>query len=226
MKLISFLLLTIVMVSCASAQDQVPPTDFNSGIQQKNIQILDVRTAEEFKSGHIKGALQADWNNKAQFNDRTQYLNKEQKVYVYCLSGGRSAAAAGMLRGKGYSVVELKGGMMAWKAAGMPVEGANTGPQMTSTDYQKAINSNSVVLVDFGAEWCPPCKKMEPVLADLIKTNGNQFKLVKVDGGKDNDIMKQEKVEALPVFIVYKNGKEVWRHQGIVSKEDLLKAIQ
>ena len=81
------------------------------------------------------------------------------------------------------------------------------------------------VLVDFGASWCPPCKRMEPVLDELVREKGSQFRLFKVDGGKDTDVMKAQQVDALPVFIIYKNGKEVWRHQGIVSKEELLKNL-
>jgi hypothetical protein len=49
--------------------------------------------------------------------------------------------------------------------------------------------------------------------------------MVKVDGGVDVEIMKANKVEALPVFIIYKNGKETWRGQGIISKEELKKNL-
>jgi thioredoxin-like negative regulator of GroEL len=66
---------------------------------------------------------------------------------------------------------------------------------------------------------------MKPILAQLLKEN-TTIKLVKVDGGKDLDVMKQMNVEALPVFIVYKNGKQVWRKQGIASLEELKAKLQ
>jgi thioredoxin-like negative regulator of GroEL len=77
------------------------------------------------------------------------------------------------------------------------------------------------VLVDFGAEWCPPCKKMEPVLNALLADASLKFSFVKVDGGNDLEVMKSQKVEALPVFVIYKNGKEVWRKQGVVDQAEL-----
>ena len=55
---------------------------------------------------------------------------------------------------------------------------------------------------------------------DDSKEVGTKFSLVKVDGGNDMDVMKEMHVEALPTFIIYKNGKEVWRKQGIVSLEE------
>lgn len=223
-KTIQIAVLSLFILACnAQSQQVVTPVDFEKGIQSDKIQILDVRTAGEFKSGHIAKALQADWNNPQQFQDRTQHLDKAKPIYIYCLSGGRSSAAAAWLREKGYSVTELRGGINAWKAATKPLEGgASSKPQMTTEEYNAAVNSHKVVLVDFGAEWCPPCKKMEPVLESLVKENTDLFKLVKVDGGNDLNLMKLQNVEALPVFIVYKDGKEIWRKQGIVSKEELL----
>lgn len=216
-------MLSLFILACnAQSQQVVSPAEFEKGIQSEKIQILDVRTAGEFKSGHIAKALQADWNNPQQFQDRTQYLDKSKPIYIYCLSGGRSSAAAAWLREKGFTVTELRGGINAWKAETKPLQGAGSSkPQMTTEEYNTAVNSHKIVLVDFGAEWCPPCKKMEPVLESLIKEKTDQFKLVKVDGGNDLNLMKLQNVEALPVFIVYKDGKEIWRKQGIVSKEEL-----
>jgi thioredoxin-like negative regulator of GroEL len=84
------------------------------------------------------------------------------------------------------------------------------------------VQKNETILVDFGATWCPPCKKMEPVLATLQQKAAGKYNLVKIDGGVHLTIMQQLKVEALPTFIIYKNGKEVWRKQGIVNLEEFM----
>lgn len=195
-------------------------------VPPNNIQILDVRTAGEYQSGHLKNALQADWNNAAQFKERTAALNKNIPVYVYCLSGGRSAAAAQWLQQQGYNnVVALKGGMNSWKQSGKPVETTVAAVQMNMTDYNTLIKSDGTYLVDFGAEWCPPCKKMEPVLNDLEKSAGSKFKLIKVDGGVHTNVMTALKVVSLPTFIIYKKGKETWRKEGIVTIEELRAAL-
>ena len=76
-------------------------------------------------------------------------------------------------------------------------------------------------MVDVSAEWCPPCKKMEPVIAELLQELSNQFQLVKVDGGVDVEVMKKIKASVLPTFIIYKDGKEIWRKEGVVDLEIL-----
>ncbi len=209
----------------AQKEKQLDASGFEKAILEKKVQLLDVRTAQEFRSGHLAHALQADWNNETEFNDRTGHLDKSIPVYVYCLSGARSAAAAQQLRQKGFEVFELKGGILRWKAENKPLEGASSRPPMTAAEYDAQTRSQAVVLVDFGADWCPPCKKMEPVINGLVTEKGNAFKLLKVDGGNDTEVMKLHGVEALPVFIIYKNGKEVWRKQGIVSREELEKNL-
>jgi rhodanese-related sulfurtransferase len=215
-------LLMITLFSCTSnGQSSLKPADFNAAIQKEGIQILDVRTADEYKSGHIKNALQANWLNKAEFNDRTLSLDKSKTVYIYCLSGGRSAAAADALRATGYNVVNLEGGINAWKANGIDVEGVDPNAKQTSMEsYTGQVNSNSLTLVDFGAVWCPPCKRMEPIVQSFAKDNAKKLSLLKMDGGIETDLMKSLNVEALPTFILYKNGKEIKRKQGLVSREE------
>lgn len=189
-------------------------------------QLLDVRTSGEYGNGHIANALQADWNNKEEFKDRVQYLDKNKTVLIYCQVGGRSAAAAKYLRENGFKdVEELQGGMISWKQANKPVAGGSNVPEMTTDEYTAKVNVKKTVLVDFGAEWCPPCKKMEPVVADLQKELNGKFELVKIDGGANTSLMKAMGLDKIPVFIVYKNGKEVWRQQGVVEKDVLKKAL-
>jgi thioredoxin-like negative regulator of GroEL len=66
---------------------------------------------------------------------------------------------------------------------------------------------------------------MEPVLERLQQEAAAAFKLVKVDGGKDTAVMKQLRAAVLPTFVVFKDGKETWRKQGIVSLADLQAAL-
>jgi thioredoxin len=207
------------------AQDIMTADQFESKIKDNKGILLDVRTSQEYNSGHIKNAFQADWTNKDQFNDRTQYLDKNKTVYVYCQSGGRSAAAADALRQKGFTVVNLEGGMTAWKKAGKPVEGLKEENKMSNEQYVDLTGSAKLVLIDFGATWCLPCKKMEPVIEEIKKNMPDKVSVKNVDGGVNTDLMNTWKVEALPTFIMYKQGKEVWRKQGIVSSDELVSVI-
>ena len=85
--------------------------------------VLDVRTPGEYKSGHVPGAVNIDWNGSA-FNDEVSKLDKSQTVLIYCLSGGRSSAAMQRMKSLGFTeVYNMRGGISAWKSKGYPTEG-------------------------------------------------------------------------------------------------------
>jgi len=217
------------IISCAqtstSASLSLNAAAYKEAITAKNIQVLDVRTATEFKGGHIKDALQANWLDPKEFADRTQHLDKNLPVYVYCQAGARSASAQAALEAKGYKVVNLEGGMSNWKMNGFPVEGTGNKAQMRVEDFDKTIAANKIVLVEVGADWCPPCRKMLPVLETLKEKPAAPFYFLAVDGGEDIEVMKSLKSEGLPTFILFKNGKETWRHEGLVKLEEFNAAL-
>lgn len=228
-NIIGTLLSLSIVFSChAQTKNKLTADEFEQEISTKsNIQVLDVRTPGEFFTGHIKNALQADWNNKTEFERRIAFIDKSKPVYVYCLAGGRSAAAADKLRTMGYtSVYELAGGTNAWRAAGKPLEGSSNEKQMTAAELNTAIGGATIVLVDFGADWCPPCRQMEPVLKSLVANNKEKFALIKVDGGRDQDLLKEYAVTALPVFIIFKDGKQVWRKDGVATEQELAEQMK
>jgi rhodanese-related sulfurtransferase/glutaredoxin len=229
MKKILVLLFTVAsLYSCNSdAQNaMIDINTFETALNSGNYQLLDVRTAGEYQSGHLKNSLQADWNDQVQFVDRIKYLDKSKPLLVYCASGVRSGNAAKYLTGIGFKMVQnLKGGLNAWKLEGKAVESTGNTAQLSIEAYQASTKKSAKVLVDFGAEWCPPCKKMEPILKEIQADKSLQFSLVKVDGGNDIDVMKANQVSALPVFIIYKDGKEIWRKQGVVDLQELKKLL-
>ncbi len=206
---------------------KMKPDEFADAISKPGVQVFDVRTAAEFNTGHIVHALQADWTNQSQFLDRVQFVDKHKPVYIYCLVGGRSNAAANWMRNNGFTnVVELDGGINAWKAASKPLEGKSSEPQMTLDQYKASIPADKTTLVDFGATWCPPCVRMEPVLKEVQQAAGADFTLLKIDASVHTDLMQALDISPIPVFIIYKNGKETWRKQGVVSKEELLAQLK
>lgn len=230
MKNVFIAVLVFLSFACNAQNDKtyaIDPNEFEKGIGGTGIQVLDVRTASEFNTGHIKNALQADWNDKTQFNYRVQYVDKHKPVYIYCLMGGRSAAAAGWMRKNGFEkVIELQGGINAWKKAGKPVEGSSNEPQMTVEQYKASLPGDKTVLVDFGATWCPPCVQMAPILEELKKDKNLHFTFIQIDAGIHTNLLKALNADPLPTFIIYKKGKEKWRHSGIISKKELEKELK
>lgn len=89
---------------------------------ESKVQLIDVRTQQEYSTGHIAGSLNWDIEN-GDFKSNLSSLDKNRPVLVYCAVGGRSATAARTLQEAGFmQVLDLKGGIKAWKAAGQPLE--------------------------------------------------------------------------------------------------------
>ena len=95
--------------------------EFAELIADSNVMVLDVRKADEFAEGHIKGAILIDQFQSDFLEQAKVKLLKDKTIAIYCRSGRRSANAAGKLAEVGYKCVNLKGGILAWKDAGMPV---------------------------------------------------------------------------------------------------------
>jgi thioredoxin 1 len=96
---------------------------------------------------------------------------------------------------------------------------------LTDTNFQQQTK-NKVVLVDFWAEWCAPCKMMAPVLNEVAEElNGNSH-VGKLNIEQYQSMAQQFNVRSIPTLILFKNGKEVKRFVGIKQKDFLLKEIQ
>ena len=93
-------------------------------------------------------------------------------------------------------------------------------------EYTEVINSSKVVMVEFFASWCPHCQKMIPAVAnikDLLKGSVNVYQY---DIDANEELADAEKVNTIPTFIVYQEGKEVWRHSGEMEEQALLSKVK
>lgn len=88
---------------------------FKQAVQNKNIQLVDVRTAAEFKKGAITKAINIDYFDQKKFKQAFNSFNKSEPLYLYCRSGNRSNKAAHQLIALGFTkIYDLKGGYLAW----------------------------------------------------------------------------------------------------------------
>ena len=97
--------------------------EFDAKRKEKDAVVLDVRTPEEFKAGHVPGAVNIDIGDK-EFDKKVAALDKDKTYLVHCARGGRSAKAVERIRtaGKLDKLFDFSGGMTAWEKAGKPVE--------------------------------------------------------------------------------------------------------
>ena len=96
-------------------------SEFAELVADSNVVVLDVRTASEFAEGHLERAINIDYHQSDFVEKAKATLPLDKKIAVYCRSGRRSAGAAGKLGDEGYKLVNLKGGIIAWKEANRPV---------------------------------------------------------------------------------------------------------
>lgn len=122
-KLLTCLLATLGLTTACGQQnfENADVQEFAELIADSNVVVLDVRTAAEFAEGHIQGAILIDQGQSDFMEKAKATLPAGKTIAVYCRSGRRSANAAGRLADAGYKCVNLKGGIIAWKKANMPV---------------------------------------------------------------------------------------------------------
>ena len=96
--------------------------EFEKAIAEEGVQLVDVRGAEEYAEGHIKGSLNLDLKAEGFVENAKQALNKDNTVAVYCRTGRRSKEAAKLLTLEGYNIVELNGGFTEWKESQREIE--------------------------------------------------------------------------------------------------------
>lgn len=231
MKNLITIFVLMFTAACNTAQTNyvLSAIDFKTKMETASgAQLLDVRTPEEFADGHLANALNYDWNG-TEFEKQISTLDKNKPVFVYCLSGKRSAAAATKMRSEGFTAVyELDGGIMKWRAANLPEvknENATSNDGMTQQEFDQLLNTDKTVIVDFNAVWCGPCQKLKPILEEIEKENPDKYSLVSIDADHNLTLVKAMKVDAIPALFVYKNHKLVWQYVGFISKEELLKHL-
>lgn len=94
---------------------------------------------------------------------------------------------------------------------------------MTYTDL---IKSGNVVMVEFFATWCPHCQRMMPVVEQVKELIGDRARIAQLDIDENQEAAGEADVQSVPTFIVFKDGKELWRQSGEMEGDYLLSQIE
>lgn len=92
--------------------------------------------------------------------------------------------------------------------------------------FKELIQSPKPVLVDFYAEWCGPCRIMKPRLLDVAERIGEDGKVVEIDIDREKELAERYRIQSVPTFIIFKDGKQLWRQSGAISTIALLQLMK
>ena len=231
--LINVAFLLLICGSCVNnpvqqTKSNLSATEFSDKIKEFPASaVIDVRTTEEFSKGHLANAKNIDWNGD-DFSKQIASLDKSKPVFVYCLSGGRSSAAAKQMRSDGFNeVYELNGGIMKWRGANLPEVIGNTitSSGLSKQQFDELLKSDKLVLIDFYADWCVPCKEMKPYLDEISKEMTDKVAVIRINADDNQSLCKELNIDALPVLQLYKNKTMTWSHSGYIDKAGVLKQL-
>ena len=97
--------------------------------------------------------------------------------------------------------------------------------QIIMETFNNVINSGQLVLVDFFATWCQPCKAMHPILEQVKSVLGDRIRIIKVDVDKYGVTASQYRIQSVPTLMLFRNGEVLWRTSGVVDKAELLATL-
>lgn len=92
--------------------------------------------------------------------------------------------------------------------------------------YNDVINSTPTVLVEFYASWCPHCQRMMPIVEQLKQLLNGTVDVYQFEIDENQSLAREEEVDSIPTFIIYRNGREVWRQSGEMNGNLLLSKVQ
>ncbi|SHM87148.1 thioredoxin [Polaribacter sp. KT 15] len=92
--------------------------------------------------------------------------------------------------------------------------------------FSEIIDQEKPVLVDFFAEWCGPCKMMSPILKQVKDVLGDKVSIIKINVDKNQSLASRYQVRGVPTFMVFKEGKQLWRQSGVLQTKELVEIIK
>ncbi len=221
------IVLTALIIGCTKS-NSISAEDFQMAIgSNSEAVVIDVRSPEEFVMGHIEGAQNVSIHSR-EFDEKAVELAENGEVYVYCKSGSRSSDAVKRLAKLGVKTTELNGGLRAWEQAGFGIESTieKVKTKYSLQEYNDFIANHELILVDFYADWCGPCKAMAPHIAAVKDEHPEKLTILKVNTDHSQAISRHFNIMGIPLVKVYHQGKEVYDKTGYHSKEELEAVLQ
>ncbi len=94
------------------------------------------------------------------------------------------------------------------------------------SSFNKLVNAERPVLIDFFATWCGPCKALARVLKEVAGEVADEVRIIKIDVDKNPALAQRFQIRGVPTLALFKDGELIWRKSGMMSKQELLTTLR
>lgn len=228
MKKVLSVALLVFMAACQNQNGNslLELNDFKAKVGESNAQVIDVRSEDEYKRAHIPNAINVASNDA--YNNVPNSFYPDLPTYIYGLTEMDATMAAQKLHALNFKdLYILKGGFGEWKGAGLPVETPKEKKiyENDTIPFEVARNGSKLVVADFNAVWCKPCKMLEPYIHRLRDNRSDEVIVYSIDTDKRKDLMEEYQAYSIPLVLFMKNNKILYRSEGYMEETALNRLV-
>ncbi len=92
-------------------------------------------------------------------------------------------------------------------------------------NFEKIISGDQPVLVDFHAEWCGPCKTMNPIIKQVAGHVRGKVRVLKIDVDKNPSLAERFQIRGVPTLALFQRGQLIWQQSGVMTKQAIIQAL-
>jgi thioredoxin len=206
----------LFLFACQQAGNGVKelnPEAFKEAISKSNAQLIDVRSKEQHNKAYINNSILFD-STEISVDKLENQLYAKLPVYIYSDEESKALALANRLKSKGFLDVNiLQGGIQSWQKYSYSTEEVKIYPNDT-IPFKTAMMGDKLVLVDFNAVWCGPCKLLEPAIRK-VRERTEDVIVYGIDVDENPELAQSYNAASIPLLVFIKNGKELDRMVGL-----------
>lgn len=230
LKAFLILILLLINTKSYSQTDELSLDEFERAIKSNDFVLLDLQSDHNFKRGRIKKFTNIPFESESFESKLLEKVKLYDNILFYCTNQEENQLAFQFLKEIGYQKVKfLKGGFETWQSNSKPyASNLRSIKPYTNLSYQNLqaiLVQNEFTLVDFYADWCKPCKKMNPILKEIAE-NDKSIKILKVNSDEAGSLVNHYGIEEIPTYIFFHNKNQVWRYSGEISKNELVAKLE
>ena len=217
------LVAVVLLTACTNGgSSKIEAEAFHSLMVNEKPQLLDCRSSVAYDQGHIPGAVNIDVNGKTN-QSIIDALYKDVTVYYYGEEAVCDQLKQILLRNGVKQVVQIAGGYDKWLSAKYDVASTPV-VKLYPNDtipFAKAIMGDKLVLVDFNATWCKPCRMMQPSIDKIREQRPDDVIVYSIDIDKEPSYNAQYQISNIPLVLMFKKGKQLHRSEGFLEESVL-----